>query len=136
MGKKQSQFLKHLDLLKLSILNFLYYSSETDINECLTNNGGCQQLCHNAQGSFTCDCNVGYTLNSNKKKCNGKNVIITVLMYTKISKILILLFEDINECVKNTDGCNQNCINTAGSYQCSCNSGYELGLDSQTCVGE
>lgn len=33
---------------------------------------------------------------------------------------------DVNECAKNNGGCDQKCINSPGSYACSCNSGYEL----------
>ena len=33
-------------------------------------------------------------------------------------------------------GCSQNCINTIGSYHCSCNSGYLLDVDLKTCNGK
>ncbi|XP_076035426.1 sushi, von Willebrand factor type A, EGF and pentraxin domain-containing protein uif [Oratosquilla oratoria] len=33
-----------------------------DINECATNNGGCDQRCTNSPGSFACLCNVGFDL--------------------------------------------------------------------------
>lgn len=33
---------------------------------------------------------------------------------------------DINECAKNNGGCDQKCLNSAGSYSCSCNTGFEL----------
>lgn len=43
---------------------------------------------------------------------------------------------DINECDSDdTNDCNQICSNTAGSYLCYCNTGYELELDDATCVG-
>ena len=38
------------------------YSVLTDINECDTNNGGCEQQCINANGSFSCTCYDGYNL--------------------------------------------------------------------------
>ncbi|KAG8295757.1 calcium ion binding [Homalodisca vitripennis] len=34
----------------------------SDINECATNNGGCDQKCINSPGSYGCVCNVGYEL--------------------------------------------------------------------------
>lgn len=43
---------------------------------------------------------------------------------------------DIDECTENTDGCTQICINTAGSYRCSCRSGYRLQSDGLLCNGE
>ena len=33
-----------------------------DVNECLANNGGCQQKCLNNPGGFNCMCNVGFEL--------------------------------------------------------------------------
>ncbi|KAM8734601.1 mannan-binding lectin serine protease 2-like [Acanthopagrus schlegelii] len=47
---------------------------------------------------------------------------------------------DINECSKPDPGdgsyplCSQICINTPGSYHCSCYSGYKLHLDQHTCL--
>ncbi|XP_078670248.1 uncharacterized protein LOC144910732 [Branchiostoma floridae x Branchiostoma belcheri] len=73
-----------------------------DINECLTNNGGCQHRCSNNAGSYTCSCNTGYSL-SGQHSCT-----------------------DINECRSGNGGCDHTCSNTAGSYSCSCNTGYYL----------
>ena len=42
---------------------------------------------------------------------------------------------DVNECLTDNGGCNQTCINTGGSHQCSCWSGYELASDNHTCNG-
>ena len=44
-----------------------------DINECNTNNGGCDTTCTNTVGSYECSCNTGYELNNNLYNCNGKN---------------------------------------------------------------
>ena len=43
-----------------------------DINECETDNGGCQQNCHNRDGSFYCSCNSGYIISVNHLDCDGK----------------------------------------------------------------
>ena len=47
---------------------------ENDINECLTNNGGCHAtlgICTNTVGSFTCACISGY--HGNGITCTGNN---------------------------------------------------------------
>ena len=94
-------------------------------------NGGCSQNCINTIGSYNCSCNSGYLLDADLKSCNGKYVfifaIVTVLTFYSIS--------DINECTLGNGGCSQNCINTIGSYHCSCNSGYLLDADLKSCNG-
>ena len=53
----------------------------TDINECHSNNGGCDHICVNTEGSFQCSCNTSYILAANNKTCvtpgycNGYEVI-------------------------------------------------------------
>ena len=42
-----------------------------DIDECLTNNGGCAHSCINNVGSFTCQCRPGHVLDYNGKTCSG-----------------------------------------------------------------
>ena len=45
----------------------------SDINECVSNNGGCTQRCVNSEGSYRCECNTGYQLNSGDlQTCVGK----------------------------------------------------------------
>lgn len=50
--------------------------------------------------------------------------------------ILILLVSvspDIDECKLNI--CERGCVNSVGSYQCSCPAGYQLALDGHHCEG-
>ena len=42
-----------------------------DTNECLTNKGGCSQICNNTVGSYICDCFDGYELDDNGHGCSG-----------------------------------------------------------------
>ena len=42
---------------------------------------------------------------------------------------------DINECREETDSCEQNCVNTIGSYTCGCRDGYRLNRDGIACNG-
>ena len=42
------------------------------MDECDTDNGGCNQTCTNTQGSFECSCGVGYVLADDDLNCDGK----------------------------------------------------------------
>lgn len=44
-----------------------------DEDECANANGGCSQRCDNFPGNFRCSCAFGYTLQPDKKACQGKN---------------------------------------------------------------
>ena len=59
-----------------------------------------------------------------------------VLVYS-IQYLKCLLFcADIDECKLDSDQCAQTCINTIGSYTCSCSEGYLLNGDRRGCSGE
>ena len=49
-----------------------------------------------------------------------------------------VLIEDIDECANVTLSslCSQRCVNNIGSYECQCDSGYELTGDKSTCNGK
>ena len=74
-----------------------------DINECLTDNGGCDEnaVCTNTSGSRTCECNEGY---------EGSGVTCS----------------DVNECLTSNGGCNVNalCTNIPGGRECECKNGF------------
>ena len=44
---------------------------KTDVDECATNNGGCDHYCTNTIGSFVCSCYPGYTLDVDGRTCLG-----------------------------------------------------------------
>ena len=50
--------------------------------------------------------------------------------------VLIIIYQDINECNTNNGGCSQSCVNTLGGYYCTCNSGYVLAGNGKTCNGK
>eukprot|EP00043_Microstomoeca_roanoka_P014249 m.140633 g.140633 ORF g.140633 m.140633 type:complete len:1712 (+) comp15967_c0_seq1:231-5366(+) len=85
-----------------------YVNGCVDVNECMSNNGGCSHLCNNVAGNYNCTCPSGYMLAPDGKQC-----------------------QDINEC--SSSPCSQVCTNTAGSYMCSCQTGFTLGIDGMTC---
>uniref|UniRef100_A0A1B6D601 Metalloendopeptidase n=1 Tax=Clastoptera arizonana TaxID=38151 RepID=A0A1B6D601_9HEMI len=41
----------------------------TDMDECATDNGGCQHECRNTIGSYSCSCHNGFTLHDNGHDC-------------------------------------------------------------------
>lgn len=53
------------------------------------------------------------------------------MTFTKESSIV-----DVDECTLETDQCEQNCINTVGSYTCSCNVGYFLSSNGFNCTSK
>ena len=76
-----------------------------DIDECApngTNDCDINALCTNTAGSYTCECNPGYT--GDGETCN-----------------------DVDECSDMTNDCDTNaiCTNTAGSFTCQCGAAYQ-----------
>ena len=49
-----------------------------DTNECLTDNGGCDQNCNNTDGTYSCWCDVGYALELDEQTCSRMYNHITV----------------------------------------------------------
>ena len=49
----------------------LYFILISDIDECLSYNGGCTQLCMNTPGSRECSCSEGYILQLDGITCQG-----------------------------------------------------------------
>ena len=47
-------------------------NSFIDINECNSNNAGCDHTCENTDGTYVCSCKAGYELNNDQHSCEGK----------------------------------------------------------------
>ena len=102
-----------------------------DIDECLTHNGGCEGMCVNTVGSYHClniniSSIISYECNElgNSKACPDSTIYSCVCCngYHKVNSECL----DVNECEGSDHICDMNCHNTNGSYQCSCNEGYQL----------
>ena len=48
---------------------------------------------------------------------------------------VVVLQLDIDECAMNSTLCDQMCVNTFGSYMCTCHSGFRLNNISNQCEG-
>ncbi|XP_075251110.1 bone morphogenetic protein 1-like [Convolutriloba macropyga] len=42
-----------------------------EVNECLENNGGCMHTCVDTVGSYRCECNIGFQLGPDGRKCES-----------------------------------------------------------------
>lgn len=49
--------------------------------------------------------------------------------------IRLLLCSDVDECAQSNGGCQQNCFNTEGGWECSCENGFVL-LNGRNCQGK
>ncbi|KAH9523872.1 hypothetical protein Btru_047284, partial [Bulinus truncatus] len=104
-----------------------------DINECSLKM--CPQDCINTVGSYNCTCFLVISLLTELVK-NINEFFLTLdinecFLTLDINECFLTL--DINECFLTLDinecslkMCPQDCINTVGSYNCTCFSGYQL----------
>lgn len=104
----------HLDSFKRNEYHF------PDINECAdpsVSMCGSNSVCVNANGSFACECLLGFEGDT----CSGKES-------TGVNFILfnVLFVADIDECARGTHECdvNANCTNMDGTFMCICDTGF------------
>ena len=102
-----------------------------DVDECQTDNGGCNQTCTNNHGSYECSCDIGYTI-ANITDCQGKHL---ANLLSCIEIITCDIATDVDECQTNNGGCDQTCINTDSSFECSCGEGFMLAANNLDCEG-
>ena len=73
----------------------------------------------------------GISFSSTQFACTLKVYGKRYLILSKINYII-----DIDECASGKGGCSDSCVNTAGSFVCSCPSGKYLDSDGKTCKGK
>lgn len=95
----------------------------------MEDNGGCEHICHNMIPGHACECRAGYTLQDDGT-CTG--VCVCVPSMWNITRCVCLFGPDQDECASSPCHPNAVCDNTAGSYNCSCDNGFQG--DGLTCV--
>uniref|UniRef100_A0A8C2KDH5 Growth arrest-specific 6 n=1 Tax=Cyprinus carpio TaxID=7962 RepID=A0A8C2KDH5_CYPCA len=124
---------------------------EKDVDECSRGNGACEHDCNNTMGSYHCSCRHGYELSGHHKcldvnecvetpdvcgsaHCSNLNGRYECLceegfVYDNITKSCV----DVDEC--ESDVCEEECVNTKGSFRCYCDGrqGKRLGQDLRSC---
>ena len=63
-----------------------------DTNECGNNDGGCNQTCVNTVGSYNCECDFGYNLNSDEHGCDGKRINIDLNVPTMLVNLKCTIY--------------------------------------------
>ncbi|XP_021424040.2 matrilin-4 isoform X3 [Oncorhynchus mykiss] len=81
------------------------------IDMCAEGKHDCEQICITSLGTFTCNCNTGYTLNDDKITCTM-----------------------IDPCAEEKHDCEQICIPSPGAFTCDCSAGFKLHDDKKTCT--
>ena len=94
--------------------------------------------CTNTNGSFSCDCDPGYTGNGTscegkEKRCYWNRMNVSIfhkktycVNEVNIERRFVSMWPDIDECSVGTHGCHHGatCMNTMGSFTCACAIGY------------
>ncbi|XP_005746909.1 fibrillin-1 isoform X1 [Pundamilia nyererei] len=120
-----------------------------DIDECI-NNPCVNGQCINTDGSFRCECPMGYRLDISGVRCEDTNEcdIGNPCGNGTCTNVIggfecacddgfepgpMMTCEDINECAQNPLLCAFRCVNVVGSYECKCPTGYVLREDRRMC---
>ncbi|KAI4891035.1 hypothetical protein NFI96_013892 [Prochilodus magdalenae] len=122
-----------------------------NVNECSEGNGRCDHECSNSMGSYHCSCRDGYSLSGHHRcldidecqdipdvcgsaKC--KNLIGSYECLCEVGYVYnneTKTCDDVDEC--ETHVCEEECVNTPGSFRCFCDGrqGKKLGRDLRSC---
>jgi len=125
-----------------------------DYNECADDNGGCSHDCVNLVGSFECVCPPGLALDTDGLTCvadscfgrdhpelcehictsiPGGDYVCSCQDGYELSEDMHNCTE-VNECDRNNGGCQYDCINFEGGFECACPEGMFLHTDGKSCV--
>ena len=117
--------------MQVHVHPFMFVLALTDIDECNGVND-CEQTCTNTEGSFTCGCQDGFSLNTDGRTCDGTpeckiaHAVNDAYNYTFLSIALVT-------CLGNE--CSHTCAVVDDAQLCFCPPGLNLTTDGLTCVG-
>lgn len=104
-----------------------------DIDECADQNNlspgyQCEFGCLNTIGSYQC---VNEEIRADQPIIDSTPIFCGLgFIYNNTTDDC----EDIDECGVGNGGCSEHCINTHGSFDCICSTGYFFGPDKRTCI--
>ena len=91
---------------RVNLSTFSLIMHFSDLDECLTNNGGCNQTCTNSEGSFECSCRTGYRIEADNFGCEGKifnsNDNNSISIYFQMLMSVMQIMADAIRCVPTT----------------------------------
>lgn len=64
---------------------------DTDVNQCMDKNGGCEQLCVDLPGAYRCSCFDGYLLAENNFNCTGTLYVTHISINATCDKFSCLI---------------------------------------------
>lgn len=79
--RKKKKIGQHEAIRASRMISNAYVSNSPDDDECTANIGGCDQVCSNTNGSFSCSCHMGFFLDSNGKTCRGRLHFFPCIQY-------------------------------------------------------
>lgn len=75
--------------------------------------------------------------NKEKEKSNHFVSYLNIGKQTTVKFISVsFIFSDINECLRSNYICDDQCINTNGSFYCKCNNNNSSSAEGMTCLGK
>lgn len=109
------------------------FNHKSDIDECSLDQDNCDinADCFDIDGGFGCNCRMGYS--GTGKECTGKLVNDTNNMMTMCNVLCSRGYTEIDECQDGVCSPNAFCINTIGSFVCTCIEGFTG--DGFSCLG-
>jgi hypothetical protein len=103
--------LRPSELKELIYITSFPHACVSDIDECVSENGGCAHNCVNEMGTHRCTCRDNFLLGDDDRTC-----------------------EDIDEC--SNSECSHICTNLLGGFRCDCPEGYTIDANRRNCSGE